>query len=214
MWYICGNYTRRGDRPYRADQVGPPCAESVVRGAALFEWSDLTALVATAGFGLSVMNAYFNWQNRRLAIEQDRRRRPKLVPSLVNGYFQNDKAGNRRNYAFLVTVTNPSDSGNAIAAADLAITYLTREDLQMTMKIRSAANSDLNFIVGNGSSLPIPSPVSAHNAVSGWILFHVPTPMLANVRIEGYRLMFLDAQEGVADIRPILVQEYRDEIKI
>lgn len=175
------------------------------------DWFDLTRTIAVAGFGISILSLYFTWQGRKLAREQERRRLPRLVPSLINGYFQNDKSGGGRVYAFLVGVTNPTDSNNAIVEADLAITYLTAERLQMTIKVRANGELALNFVKGQDTTLTIPASISAHNAISGWVRFHVPAPMLAGIDIESYRLIFSDPHGEKASVTPILVQEYRDE---
>jgi hypothetical protein len=59
--------------------------------------------------------------------------------------------------------------------------------------------------------LAIPTAISAHNAVSVWLRFHVPAAMLANRAIEAYRLTLTDPHGETANVVPILVQEYRDE---
>jgi hypothetical protein len=175
------------------------------------DWFDFTRTVAVAGFCISIFNLYFTWQSRRLAREQERRRLPRLVPSLVNGYFQDDKDAGARAYAFHVTVTNPTDSNNAIAEADLAITYLTAERTQMTVKLRANGSPALNFVKGQDTTLAVPASISAHNAVSGWLRFQVPAALLAGVTIESYRLIFTDPHREEASVAPILIQEYRDE---
>jgi hypothetical protein len=175
------------------------------------EWFDFTRTVAIAGFCISVFNLYFTWQSRKLAREQEHRRLPRLVSSLINGYFQKDKEAGGRVYAFLVTVTNPTDSNNAIAKADLAITCLTADRTQMTVKIRTNGSSALNFVKGQDAALAVPASISAHNAISGWLRFHVPAALLEGVAIESYRLVFTDPHGEETSVAPILVQEYRDE---
>ena len=172
---------------------------------------DLTTIIAVAGFCISIANSYWNWEGRRLAREQEKRRLPQLVPFLINGYFQNKTNDGGRDYAFLVTIRNPTDSNNAIAEVDLSITYLTTDRIQMTMKIKANEPLVTNFVKGQDERLPVPSSVSAHNTISGWILFHLPAPMLGGMDIESYRLIFTDTHREAASVVPILVQEYRDE---
>jgi hypothetical protein len=175
-------------------------------------WFDFTRTVALAGFCISVFNLCFAWQSRRLAREQERRRLPRLVPSLINGYFQDNKNVGGRAYAFHVTVTNPTDSNNAIAEADLAITYLTPERTQMTVKLRANGGLPaLNFVKDQDTTLAVPVSISAHSAVSGWLRFQVPASLLADVTIESYKLIFTDPHREEASVAPILIQEYRDE---
>ena len=174
-------------------------------------WFDFTKTVALAGFCISIFNLYFAWQSCRLAREQERRRLPRLVPSLINGYFQDNKDVGGRAYAFHVTVTNPMDSNNAIAEADLAVTYLTPERTQMTVKLRANGSPALNFVKGQDTTLAVPVSISAHSAVSGWLRSQVPASLLADVTIESYRSILTDPHREEASVAPILIQEYRDE---
>lgn len=174
-------------------------------------WFDLTKTLAVAGFCTSLISLYFTWLNRRLTLTQEERRLPRLIPTLVHGYYQDGKDNRGRAYAFHVTVTNPTDSNNAITTAELSITYLTVDRVQMTMKLRANEPAAKSFVKDQEESLAIPTAISAHNAVSGWLRFHIPAAMLANRDIEAYRLTLIDPHGETANVDPILVQEYRDE---
>lgn len=174
-------------------------------------WFDLTKAIAIAGLCIALISSYFTWQNRRLAVEQEKRRAPHLLPSLVHGFFKNDESDGGRVYAFLLTVRNPSDSNNAISEADLAITYLTQDRVQLTVKLRANESKAVNFVKGQGEALTVPVSIPAHNTVSGWLHFHMPAPMLVGMEIEAYRLILTDTHRETTDVAPILVQEYRDE---
>ena len=172
---------------------------------------DFTRTFALAAFCISIFNLYFTWQSRKLAQEQERRRFPRLVPSLISGHFQNNKDVGERVYSFHVTVTNPTDSNNAIAEANLAITYLTLQSAQMTLRLRANGSPVLVFAKGQDTTLAVPVSISAHSAVSGWLRFHAPTSLLADLTIESYRLLFTDPQMEETSVSPILIQEYQDE---
>jgi hypothetical protein len=174
-------------------------------------WFDLTKSLAVAGICISLASLYFTWQNRRLALAQESRRLPRLIPTLVHRYYQDGKDDRGRVYAFHVTVANPTDSNNAIATAELSITYLTADRVQLTMKLRANEPAAKSFVKDQEEALVVPTAVTAHNAVSGWLRFHVPAAMLANRDIEGYRLTLTDTHGEAANVVPILVQEYRDE---
>lgn len=177
----------------------------------LIGWIDFTKTLAVAGICISLVSLYFTWQNRRLVLAQEKRRLPRLIPTLVHGYYQDGKDGLGRVYAFHLTVANPTDSNNAIATAELLITYLTADRVQMTMRLRANEPAAKYFMKSQVETLAIPTAISAHNAVSGWLRFHVPAAMLANRDIEAYRLTLTDPHGETADVVPILVQEYRDE---
>jgi hypothetical protein len=177
----------------------------------LIGWLDLTKTLAIAGFCISLASLYFTWQNRRLVLAQERRRLPRLIPAFVDGYYRASEDDRGRLYAFHVTLTNPTDSDNAIATAELSITYQTADRVQMTMKLRANEPAAKSFVRDQVEALAVPMAVSAHGAVAGWLRFHVPAAMLANRDIEAYRLTFTDTHGETANVVPILVREYRDE---
>jgi hypothetical protein len=81
----------------------------------------------------------------------------------------------------------------------------------MTMKLRANEPAAKSFVKDQEETLAIPTAISPHNAVAGWLRFHVPAAMLANRDIKAYRLTLTDPHRETADVVPILVQEYRDE---
>jgi hypothetical protein len=174
-------------------------------------WLDPAKTVALASSFIALVSLYFTWQNRRLALAQEKRRLPQLIPTLVHGYYQDYENDRGRVYAFHVTFANPTDNNNAIATAELSITYLTADRTQMTMKLRANEPAAKSFLQDQEELFAIPTAISAHNAVSGWLRFHVPAAMLANRDIEVYRLTLTDPHGETANVVPILVQEHRDE---
>lgn len=82
---------------------------------AIAEWLDLKGILALAGFLIPLISLYFTWQNRKLAVTQEKRRAPLLVPALINGFFRQPDADGGRLYALHVTVSNPIDTTNAIS---------------------------------------------------------------------------------------------------
>ena len=114
-------------------------------------------------------------------------------------------------YAFLVTVRNPSDSNNAISEADLAVTYLTKERVQLTVKLRADETAQFDPVQGKASELRIPVSIPAHDTVSGWLYFRMPPAMAADITIESYSLILTDTHGKASEVVPILIQEYRDE---
>ena len=98
-------------------------------------WFDFTKALAAAGFCISLVSLYFTWQNRLLTLAQEKPRLPRHFPTLVHGYNQDGIDTSGRVYAFRITVTNPTDNNNAIATAELSITYQTADRVQMTMKL-------------------------------------------------------------------------------
>ena len=81
----------------------------------------------------------------------------------------------------------------------------------MIMKLRANEPAAKPFVRDQEEALAVPTAISAHGAVSGWLRFHVPAAMLVNRDIEAYRLTLTDTHGETANVVPILVQEYRDE---
>ena len=176
----------------------------------VIDWFDLTKTLAVMSACISLVIFSCMAKRSDLTLAQEKRRLPHLAPTLVNGYFQDvSEAG--RVYAFLITIVNPTDSNNAVAEAELSITYLTADRVQMTMKLLRSSKPAKTFVKGHSDPLAIPAAVAAHNAISGLLHFQLPKGMLVNRTIEGYQLTLTDAQGDAASVIPILVQEYRDE---
>jgi hypothetical protein len=175
------------------------------------DWLDVTKTLAAASLLISLINAYFTWQNRRLAMTQEQRRLPRLALEMISCHFEERKDKGGRVYAFYVTITNPTDSNNAIAEADLWITYLRGDRVQMTMNVRANEPEAKSLFTAQDQALQIPGPVLAHNVISGWLRFFVPAAMLINRDIEGYRLTLTDPHGESVSVVPILVHEKRDD---
>lgn len=138
-------------------------------------WFDLTKTLSVAGFCVALVSLYFTGQNRRLVLAQEKRRLPCLLPTLVHGYYRDGEAGRGRIYAFRLTVANPTDSNNAIATAELSITYLTSDRLQMTMKLQANEPAAKSFMRDQEEVLAIPAAISAHSAVSRMAAISCPS---------------------------------------
>lgn len=179
------------------------------------EWFDLKGILALSGFLISLISLYFTWQNRKLAVNQEKRRAPLLVPALINGFFRRADGGNGRLYALHLTVSNPTDANNAISNAELAITYLTIQRVELTVRLKANDPKATSFVLGQEDfSLSVPFTITAHNAVSGWLRFHLPAKIFETAEIQTYRLILTDAHQQSSEIAPNLMQEYRDETAV
>lgn len=176
---------------------------------AIVQLLDTTKLISIAGLLISLFSLYFTAQNRRLILSQERRRQPRLLATLVHCYFHDDEAGAGRSYAFLITVTNPTDANNTIAYAELSIGYSTVEVSRMIMKLRANEGPDKFYLKGRGEPIAVPAAIAAHGAISGWLHFYVPAAALTNRQIDYYRLTLTDPHGEVAAVDPILIEEYR-----
>ena len=172
---------------------------------------DWTLLIASVALVLSVINTYFSWRRRLLETDQEKRRKLQLEVSLVHCFYKTDPDSGGRLYAFQLILRNPSDARNAISEADLAITYITKARNQMTTRIRTNGPDISCFVNGDINIIPIPTPMSAHDTISGWLQFQVPVTIIEETEIDSYRIMLRDTAGNVTHVDPILIQEYRDE---
>ena len=179
---------------------------------AIISWLDLTKAIAITALMLSIVNTYLAWRRGRLADEQEKRKTLGLNITLIHSFYKNDEMTGDQFYAFQLTVRNPSDSSNAISEADLAITYLTKDRIQMIAKIRANENNSYSFVHGNYNLLNIPKSISAHDTISGWIQFHIPEVMLSGNEIESLQVTLRDTHGDTTSIEPIVVPEYCDEV--
>ncbi|MBJ6750974.1 hypothetical protein [Geomonas anaerohicana] len=173
------------------------------------------AEVASAGAAwlallLSVFSILAAWKALRISERQEERRKPLLVPYLQDGYIRRE--GESIFYAFLLSVSNPTDSDNAVAVADLHITYITKGNVLMTIKVPWYNKGAKGFHDENISiSFTIPQRLDAHQTVTGWLFFQVEKLLIRGYTIEEYRIVLTDSHGMRAQLEPILIREYGDE---
>ena len=132
--------------------------------------------------------------------------------TLIHCFYKSDKMTGDQFYAFQLTVRNPSDSNNAISEADLAITYLTKDRIQMVAKIRANELNSSSFVHGDYNLINVPISISANDTVSGWLQFHIPEVMLSGNEIESLQIILRDTHGDTTSVEPIVVPEYCDEV--
>jgi hypothetical protein len=170
-----------------------------------------SAVAAWLALGLSFLSLHSSRKAMRLAEQQEERRRPLLVPYLDDGYVRIGPNGGSRLYAFLLSVSNRSDSNNSVAEVERRLTYTTRADVQMTVKVRSNAQLGGAFGEGAGPPLPKPARVDAHQTALGWCFFRVEEAVLEGSPIERYVVTLVDSHGNESTVKPIMVREYGHE---
>ncbi len=148
-----------------------------------------------AGWSLKVSRDAF-----RLTRTQDERRRPQLVPALLNGYFLPLQEGAGRGYSFNLSISNRSEADNADIA--LLVTYKTA-GIPITAKISPHADS-------RPGVLSIPQKISAHDTLSGWCRFRLDQGIARGNPIERYRPVFTDTHGREALLEPQILRERQD----
>jgi hypothetical protein len=169
--------------------------------------------VATVGAAwlalvLSVLSFIISRKALLLSEQQEERRKPQLVPYLQDGYVRRDAEG--RVYAFLLSVSNPTDSDNAVAAVDFQLIYTTKSNVRMTIKVPLHRETAKAFHDGTVLPLAIPLRLDAHQTVSGWAFFRVEDVLLGGAIVEEYTIVLTDSHGMKAQLEPILIREYGD----
>jgi hypothetical protein len=145
----------------------------------------------------------------RLAELQEERRRAGLVLYLMRGYVR--RTDENRIYAFLLSVSNPSDSNNAIAQIDLRIGYRTSSNYLAAVDIPTSSQNDDMFgktMEGyNNSCLEIPISVNAHHTAVGWVFFQTKRALFKDCSIDTYTIIATDSHREQSSIETSLVHE-------
>lgn len=172
--------------------------------ATLKEWFDIAvAATAIAAFLVSLVSLFFSWRATQLADRQEARRKPQLLPRLLEGHFVALPNG-ARSYSFKLSVRNPSDSDNAVAAIDLHVSYAVRGGVMVTAKL--PASVQRSEPPQATPAFAVPSKLAAHDAIAGWCDFLVEREILSG-GIESYRLVLTDSHEVQASVDVFIVRE-------
>jgi hypothetical protein len=176
-------------------------------------WVDMASLaIPLLALSVSVLSLFVSYRAFRLSSKQEERKRPLLVPSLLNAYVQFCEEEKVRVYAFQLSISNPSDSNNAIANLDLQITYGTPAQAEVTVRLPSSPSRGKAFAaLPKFHSLSPPVRLDAHQTVIGWATFLAPEAIIRNAKIEGYTVALFDSHGVEASVESIMVQEYVNE---
>jgi hypothetical protein len=177
-------------------------------------WMDFSnLLIAVVALAISLFSFVVASGALRLARKQDERRKLVLVPSLINGYFQFFREEHVHAYAFLLSISNPSDSDNALANVELEVEYTRSGQTKVTARLPSSLSRGGAFAkLPDFSLLPLPARIDAHQTLMGWALFLVPQAILQDATIEGYKIALFDSNGGQTFVVPIMVREHGDEV--
>lgn len=177
------------------------------------KWMPFAAAVAAwVAATFAYLTARRSGRALRLAEQQEARRQPVLVLYLLRGYLR--RANEERIYAFLLSVSNPSDSNNAIAQIDLRIEYRTASNFFAAVDVPTVSQDDEMFGGDNHARLEIPIHVDAHHTVAGWVFFRVQRALLEDRSVDTYVIVATDSHGERVSIETALLQEFVHEAEI
>ncbi|QNO26382.1 hypothetical protein EEB18_016700 [Sphingopyxis sp. OPL5] len=117
---------------------------------------------------MSAASLFFSWKRHALAHDQERRRRPALVPDYLEGYYSTGETTSERTYHIRIAVRNTSDSANAVARIELGISYRLIDGTTVAARIPAAE-------IQRENDFSVPRLIEAHETVAGWCRFVIDT---------------------------------------
>ncbi len=176
------------------------------------------AAIATAGAAwaaliLSILNFRTSRRALRISEQQEARRTPSVVAYLQDGYVSVGAKPGSRVYAILVSLSNRSDSNNAIAEVMLLLTYTKPAGVELTLKAGAENELPSTFRDESANHLRVPIRIDAHQAVSGWCFFAVDDAILEGADIDRTRVAFVDTHGNETTVEPLIIREYGHDVQ-
>src|SRR5260370_42142936 len=155
------------------------------------------------------------WRNSRIASRslklaemQEQRRRPNLTSYLADGYCKS-KTGSRL-FAFLVSLSNPSDINNSIVQVELAVAYTTAKGICMTVKIPHNAGL-VNQFDTQIKAIEPPVRIDAHQSIACAALFEIDNQLIQDGTIDIFTLLFQDSHGETLRLEKVILREVVNE---
>jgi hypothetical protein len=183
--------------------------------------ADPKTCIAALALLVSFLSLFLSWRSGRRADRalvisegQEQRRQPRLNIYLLRGYRR--LAPKRQLFGFLVSVSNPTDANNSIARAELQITYLLENDVNVVSRVQHAQDLNDNKssdTLGAATIFCLPARIDAHQTLSGWFLFALDDNVIGQGTVEAHCLILEDTHGISTDTGPIMVQEWTHDGK-
>jgi hypothetical protein len=168
------------------------------------------AIAAWVGAAISFVNSRTARRSLRLAEAQEVRRRPILTLYLGEGYVRFLDSERVRVYAFVLSISNPSDTNNSVAEFGLQINYVTKQGLRASVVVAASPSLPDEWRTDASALLQAPLKVDAHQTVAGWLPFRVSYDLLGDGSIEDYALVATDTHGNRAAKETVIVREVMD----
>ena len=170
---------------------------------------------------ISFLSLLLSWRSGRRAHRaltisegQEERRKPRLGIYLVRGYRR--RGPKRQLFGFLVSVSNPTDTNNSIARAELQITYSLENGVKAVCRVQHAdslGGDASNDAAAAARIFSLPERIEAHQTLSGWFLFALDDSVIGERTVEGHSLILEDTHGISTDSGPMMVREWTHEGK-
>jgi cbb3-type cytochrome oxidase subunit 3 len=148
------------------------------------KYEDLTLLVALASILIAGWALLYSRRGVKtaqgayqLALEQDQRRKPRLDPYLAEAWTWLSSGGTRQ-FALLVTLSNPTETNSSLTRAELCVTLRTPLSDHLSYIVRLPI--DENAMADQEKRGVILAPgvaIQAHGSIAGWLTFSLPAAL-------------------------------------
>jgi hypothetical protein len=172
----------------------------------------VSAMASWAGAFVAFRNARTSRRMLQLAEQQESRRQPATVLYLADGFVHWES--DARVYAFLLSISNPSDSNNAIARLDLRINYRTPTNYLAAVDVPAVLDREVGFGGPLQNRLELPIRIDAHQTVAGWSYFRFSRGLLEFCEVDLYTVVATDSQGSRQTVETVIVQELIDEVQV
>lgn len=172
-----------------------------------------SATAAWMALLLSCLSFVTSRKALRIAEQQEARRKPSVVVYLQDGYVSVGAKLGSRAYGILVSLSNRSDSDNAIAQALLLLTYVKSNGTQLTLKVGAEGEPPDAFADKSANHLRVPIRIDAHQTVSGWCFFAVEDAILEDSHIDRTQVVFVDTHGNESTVEPLIIREYGNNVQ-
>lgn len=164
----------------------------------------VVALIVSVTLGIS--NRRTAKRSLRVSEQQEERRLPQLVVTHQRSFSKHRVSKKDRVLGFQMLITNPTDRGTAIVAAELHLTYAAR-GVVSTVKLRH----DDSLVRGADRPFTMPVQLGANDAVSNWLLFRVDDELTGGRPIDRYEVFVRDVHDLTEGVHVTLIPEVEDE---
>jgi hypothetical protein len=171
----------------------------------------LAALAAWAAAVVAYLSARAARQANKLSLQQEARKVPRIILYLATGFERATRT--HRCYAISLSLSNPTDTDNAVARLELQILYRLPSGVIMTLRLPHCADVQKVFRRPTLKAISVPLPVAAHGTVAGWGFFELSLATIAENCIEEYKILVGDTHSVTSEIEVGSLRALRDEAR-
>lgn len=163
--------------------------------------------VSVAAAAMSAKSMWNSSQALKLSRTQEARKSPFLKVYMAEGIRRLD--GEAQVFGFRISVSNPTDTNNAIARAELQVNYILNSSTKITFRLQHDEKAFVQEMID--PIIAIPTKIDAHQTVAGWLTFVLDPARIGKGTVDSHDILLEDSH-GITTAYPnISVQSWIDE---